>query len=86
MLWLWYRLAATAPIGSLTWEHPYAAGVALKSKKTKTKTKPTIYTQKQGRKEHKHITREDYQTASKANERRKEHGRTTKTTRKQIIK
>ena len=29
-LWLWGRSAATAPIGPLTWEHTYAAGVALK--------------------------------------------------------
>ena len=31
-LWLWRRPAATAPIGSLAWEPPYAAGAALKSK------------------------------------------------------
>ena len=30
LLWLWYRPAATAPIRLLTWEPPYAAGVALK--------------------------------------------------------
>ena len=23
--WLWYRLAATAPLGPLAWEPPYAA-------------------------------------------------------------
>ena len=28
LLWLWRRLAATAPIGPLAWEPPYAAGVA----------------------------------------------------------
>ena len=28
-LWLWYRLAATDPIGPLAWEPPYAVGVAL---------------------------------------------------------
>ena len=33
LLWLWRRLAAVAPIRSLAWEHPYAAGAALKSKK-----------------------------------------------------
>ena len=33
LLWLWCRPVATAPIGSLTWEPPYAAGVALKRKK-----------------------------------------------------
>ena len=31
-LWLWCRLAATAPIRSLACELPYAVGVALKSK------------------------------------------------------
>ena len=33
LLWLWRRLAGTAPIGPLDWEPPYAAGAALKSKK-----------------------------------------------------
>ena len=28
LLWLWHRPAATAPIRSLAWEPPYAAGVA----------------------------------------------------------
>ena len=37
MLWLWYRPAAIAPIQPLTWELPYAAGVALKTKKKKKK-------------------------------------------------
>ena len=35
LLWLWYRPAAVAPIGSLALEPPYAASVALKDKKTK---------------------------------------------------
>ena len=39
LLWLWHRLAATAPIRPLAWEPPYAAGAALKGQKTKTKTK-----------------------------------------------
>ena len=30
---LWCRPAATAPIGPLAWEPPYAAGVVLKRKK-----------------------------------------------------
>ena len=39
-LWLWRRLAATAPIQALAWEPPYAAGAALeKGKKTKKKIK-----------------------------------------------
>ena len=37
LLWLWCRLAATAPIRHLAWEPPYAAGAALKDEKTKTK-------------------------------------------------
>ena len=36
LLWHWYRLAGIAPIRPLTWEPPYAIGVALK-KKTKDK-------------------------------------------------
>jgi len=39
MLWLWYRLAATAPIQLLAWEPPYAAGVALKRQKDQKKKK-----------------------------------------------
>ena len=44
LLWLWCRLMATAPIGPLAWEPPYAAGAALemakrqKQKQNKTKT------------------------------------------------
>ena len=38
LLWLWCRLAAVALFQSLAWELPYAAGMALKSKKlNKTK-------------------------------------------------
>ena len=40
LLWLWCRLAAIAPIRPLTWELPYAAHAALKTKQTnKQKTK-----------------------------------------------
>ena len=35
LLWLWCRLAATAPIRPLAWKPPYAMGVALEKKKTK---------------------------------------------------
>ena len=35
LLWLWCRKAATAPIGPLVWEPPYAVGVALKRQKKK---------------------------------------------------
>ena len=33
LLWLWHRPAATAPIGPLAWEPPYAAGAALEKTK-----------------------------------------------------
>ena len=33
LLWLWCRLAATAPIPPLAWEFPYATDVALKRQK-----------------------------------------------------
>ena len=40
LLWLWRRLAATAPIGPLAWEPPYAVGEALeKTKRQKIKNK-----------------------------------------------
>ena len=39
LLWLWYRLAAAAPIGPLAWEIAYAADMALKNKKEKEKEK-----------------------------------------------
>ena len=45
LLWLWRRLVATAPIGPLAWEPPYAEGMARemakrqKKKKKKGKTK-----------------------------------------------
>ena len=32
-LWLWCRLAATAPIRPLAWEPPFAMGAALKIQK-----------------------------------------------------
>ena len=32
LLWLWHRPVATAPIGPLAWEPPYATGAAVKSK------------------------------------------------------
>ena len=39
LLWLWCRPAATALIGPLAWEPPYAAGSALKRQKTEKKKK-----------------------------------------------
>ena len=37
LLWLWHRLAATAPIQPLAWELPHATGAALKRRKEKKK-------------------------------------------------
>ena len=45
LLWLWHRLAATAPIRPLAWETPYATGAAqeiAKRQNKKTKTKKQI--------------------------------------------
>jgi len=40
LLWLWCRPAATAPIGPLAWEPPYAEGAAQEIAKKKKKKKP----------------------------------------------
>ena len=37
LVWLWCKIAAVALIGPLAWEPLYAAGVAIKKKKTKKK-------------------------------------------------
>ena len=37
LLWLWRRLAATAPIRPLAWEPPYAVGVAPEKAKRQKK-------------------------------------------------
>ena len=47
LLWLWCRLVATAPMRSLVWEPPYAAGAAQEiakkeDKKIKLKLKKLI--------------------------------------------
>ena len=39
LLWLWCRLADTAPIGPLAWEPPYAVGMALEKAKKKKERK-----------------------------------------------
>ena len=36
LLWLWHRLAVTAPIRPLAWKPPYAAGAALEGQEKKT--------------------------------------------------
>ena len=55
LLWLWHRLAATAPIRPLAWETPYAAGAAQEiakrqKKKIKDKGVPAVvqWDQQQG--------------------------------------
>ena len=37
LLWLWHKPVATAPIGPLTWEPPYATSVILENTKKKKK-------------------------------------------------
>ena len=39
LLWLWRRLAATAPTQPLAWEPPYAAGAAQEMAKRQKKKK-----------------------------------------------
>ena len=45
LLWLWCRLAAIAPVGPLSWEPPYAAGVALKKDQKKNDMKVLVVPQ-----------------------------------------
>ena len=43
LLWLWRRPVATAPIGPLAWEPPYAAGAAQEiAKRQKERQKKTL--------------------------------------------
>ena len=44
LLWLWRRLVATAPIGPLAWEPPYAAGAAQEIATTTTTITTTTTT------------------------------------------
>ena len=50
LLWLWRRPVATAPIRSLTWEPPYAAGVALEMAKRQQQQQQQQQQQKRKRK------------------------------------
>ena len=43
LLWLWCRPLATAPVGPLAWEPPYAMGVALEKDKTNLKKPLHLY-------------------------------------------
>ena len=49
LLWLWHRLAATALIGPLAWEPPYAMVVGLKTH-TRTRARTHTHTQKRSSK------------------------------------
>ena len=60
-LWLWFRLAATAPIRSLAREPPHATGVALKGQKTKKKG------QKERKKKKKEMSRKKWETIQDEN-------------------
>ena len=42
LLWLWHRLVATATIGPLAWEPPYAVGVAVEKAKRQKKKKKIV--------------------------------------------
>ena len=42
LLWLWYKLAATAPIRPLAWETPNAMATALKTPKKKKEKKKVL--------------------------------------------
>ena len=55
LLWLWRRLAATAPIGPLAWEPPYVVGVALKRQK---ETRKKERERKEGREEEMDVWKE----------------------------
>ena len=50
LLWLWCRLAATAPIGPLARESPYAKGAAFKrqNKQTNKQNPKTVLSQNTG--------------------------------------
>ena len=42
LLWLWCRLVATALIGPLAWEPPYATGAALERQKAQKQKQKKI--------------------------------------------
>ena len=43
LLWLWHRPVATAPIGPLAWDPPYAKGAALEKTKEKKKKRRRMF-------------------------------------------
>ena len=42
LLWLWYRLTAITPNGPLSWEPPYAIGVALKRERERERERYAV--------------------------------------------
>ena len=46
MLWLWRRPGATAPIGPLAWEPPYATEAAQRMAKRQGKKKSQVHVEK----------------------------------------
>ena len=54
LLWLWRRPVATAPIQSLAWEPPYAAGAAQEIATTTTTTTKDKKKKKQNKQTKKH--------------------------------
>ena len=54
LLWLWRRPEATAPIGPLVWEPPYAVGaaqkIAKKKKENATREEKVLHTPRQKQK------------------------------------
>ena len=58
LLWLWHRLAATAPIQPLAWEPPYAAAAAqeMAKRQKKKKKKRKKYKKKKNKKKNKSLT------------------------------
>ena len=49
LLWLWRSPAATALIGPLAWEPPYAAGTALKRQKKAPPPTKSIHLENNGK-------------------------------------
>ena len=54
LLWLWRRPVATAPIGPLAWEPPYAAGAAQEIATTTTTKRQKKKKKKKKKKKTKH--------------------------------
>ena len=60
LLWLWCRPAATALIGPLAWESPYAAGAVLQRQKKKKKKRRGGNLDTRGDTRHEHSQKKDH--------------------------